>query len=128
MRRLANDKPGPGYCHFPKEEAYDEAYFKGLTAEKLVTRYIKGQPKREWTKPDKARNEPLDCRAYAFAALKIMKPNLRQIQARILVQSEELPKRPEIPKVASKSPEIDNQPSKEQKPRKRWKPRSKTKT
>jgi phage terminase large subunit GpA-like protein len=75
MRRLGKQEPGPGYCHFPVSDNYDEA-------EKLVTRYIKGQPKREWTKPDKARNEALDCRVYAFAALKIMNPSLKRLAER----------------------------------------------
>jgi phage terminase large subunit GpA-like protein len=82
MRRLGKQEPGPGYCHFPVSDNYDESHFNQLTAEKLVTRYIKGQPKREWTKPDKARNEALDCRVYAFAALKIMNPSLKRLAER----------------------------------------------
>ena len=102
MRRLANPTPGPGYCHFPND--YDESYFRGLTAEKLVTNYRKGQPVREWTKPDKERNEPLDCRAYALAALKIMQPNLRLHQERILRDAEKLKEAAhEIPQVAGEA-------------------------
>jgi len=57
--------PDPrGYCHFPR---YDENYFKGLTAEQLITRKVKGYPKTEWEKIF-TRNEPLDCRNYARAA------------------------------------------------------------
>lgn len=118
MRRLANPTPGPGYCHFPND--YDESYFRGLTAEKLVTNYRKGQPVREWTKPDKERNEPLDCRAYALAALKIMQPNLRLHQERLMQKAESLKEAAhEIPQVAAKASENDNQPSKEQKPKRR---------
>ena len=58
MRRLALAKRGPGYCHFPADR--EKPYFDGLTVEKLVTRYVKGFSVREWFKPDKARNEPLD--------------------------------------------------------------------
>lgn len=54
----------PGYCHFPE---YDERYFQQLTAEQLVTRVVKGYPKREWQKI-RERNEALDCRVYARAA------------------------------------------------------------
>lgn len=54
----------PGYCHFPK---YDPEYFKQLTAEQLVTKQVKGYPKREWRKI-RDRNEALDCRVYARAA------------------------------------------------------------
>jgi phage terminase large subunit GpA-like protein len=81
MRRLNLARPGPGYCHFPLER--EEEYFKQLTAETLVTRYIKGFPVREWRKPDKARNEALDCRVYALAALKIMNPNLKRLAERM---------------------------------------------
>ena len=51
-------------CHFPE---YDTEYFKQLTAEQLVTRIVKGFPKREWQKI-RDRNEALDCRIYARAA------------------------------------------------------------
>ena len=83
MRRLANEKPGPGYSHFPNDR--DEEYFKGLTCEKLVIRYVKGQPIREWHKPDRARNEPLDCRDYAYAAFKITQPSLKRLAIKLKV-------------------------------------------
>ena len=51
-------------CHFPE---YDTEYFKQLTAEQLVTRIVRGYPKREWQKT-RDRNEALDCRIYARAA------------------------------------------------------------
>ncbi|HWI50448.1 MAG TPA: phage terminase large subunit family protein [Rummeliibacillus sp.] len=68
----------PGYCHFPveKEKGYDESYFVGLTSERKVTRFVKGMPKTEWIKKSSARNEPLDLRNYATAALRILNPNL----------------------------------------------------
>lgn len=53
-----------GYCHFPE---YATEYFKQLTAEQLVTKIVKGYPKREWQKL-RDRNEALDCRVYARAA------------------------------------------------------------
>lgn len=65
--RLRIKAPGPGYCHFPKDR--DAEWFRQLTAEKVATRYLKGRPIREWKKPDSARNEALDCRVYAVAAL-----------------------------------------------------------
>lgn len=61
---------GPGYCHFPVDMAYDDEYFAQLCAEKLVTRYHKGRPKQEWA-ATRARNEALDCRVYALAALRL---------------------------------------------------------
>ncbi len=63
-----------GFCHFPIESdrGYDEEYFKGLTAEHKVTKYTKGQARIIWEKrSDRARNEPLDLRNYATAALEI---------------------------------------------------------
>ncbi|WP_441253617.1 phage terminase large subunit family protein [Bradyrhizobium sp. 613_E4_N2_2] len=84
MRRLALSKPGPGFCHFPKERIREHRdYYQQLTAEKMLTRYVKGQPIREWHKDDKARNEALDCRVYALAALKIMQPSMRRYAERL---------------------------------------------
>jgi len=40
-----------------------------LTAEKKYTRYHNGFPKQEWRKPANARNEGLDARVLAYAAL-----------------------------------------------------------
>lgn len=53
-----------GYCHFPQ---YDSHYFRGLTAEAVEQRLVKGFRKYEWVKKYE-RNEPLDCRVYARAA------------------------------------------------------------
>ncbi len=71
--RLRLSTPGPGYCHFPNTDAFDEEYFKQLTAEKVITRYQKGFPRREWVKV-RPRNEALDCRVYALAAMYILNP------------------------------------------------------
>nr|CRH06586.1 Phage terminase GpA [Candidatus Magnetococcus massalia] len=67
LSRLRIEEPGPGYLHFPMQR--DADYFKQLTAESVVTRYHKGRPIREWKKRDSDRNEALDCRVYAMAAL-----------------------------------------------------------
>jgi phage terminase large subunit GpA-like protein len=72
---------GPGVCHFPADR--NKEWYRQLTAEKLLTRYVKGQPVREWIKPDRARNEATDCRVYAHAALKIMLPNLGHLTKRM---------------------------------------------
>jgi phage terminase large subunit GpA-like protein len=66
--RLKIKTPGPGYCHFPRDR--DDQYFAGLASEMVVTRYSKGFPIREWRKRKGGlRNEPLDCRVYAYAAM-----------------------------------------------------------
>jgi len=44
------------YCHHP---AFDEEFFRQLTAEELVTRIVKGYRKQEWVKR-RERNEALD--------------------------------------------------------------------
>ena len=74
------EKVGKNYCHFPIEEekGYDEAYFKGLTSEKRVNVVKKGVRKSEWKLVSGRRNEPLDLRNYAFAALRIANPNLEK--------------------------------------------------
>jgi phage terminase large subunit GpA-like protein len=109
MRRLNLARPGPGYCHFPLER--EEEYFKQLTAETLVTRYIKGFPVREWRKPDKARNEALDCRVYALAALKIMNPNLKRLAERMGVPLHQvLEKVPDVDVSAAGEPPNDSPP------------------
>ena len=67
--RLALAAPGPGYVHLPN--TVDQRFLAGLTAEKIVTRTNrKGFPVRAWElKTAGARNEPLDCAVYAYAAL-----------------------------------------------------------
>lgn len=66
-RLKAGKASGAGVYHFPLGVVIE--YYKQLTAEKQVTRYVKGFPKREWIKKDGARNEALDCEVYAYAAL-----------------------------------------------------------
>jgi len=63
--RLRLEQPGPGYVHLSKQMPGD--VFEQLTAERLVTRYVKGHPRMEWVKPAGKRNEALDCAVYALA-------------------------------------------------------------
>jgi phage terminase large subunit GpA-like protein len=53
-----------------------------LTAEKAVTKFVKGFPRLEWHKTSGARNEPLDCRVYAFAALVLRAPQFDKLALR----------------------------------------------
>ena len=46
-----------------------------LTAERLVTKRVHGQRSLQWELPKGRRNEALDCRCYAIAALNILNPN-----------------------------------------------------
>ena len=79
-QRLTVESEGGGYCHFPLEEekGYDETYFKGLTAERLVLTYVKGRAQYVWRLKENGykRNEPLDIRNYATVALEIGNPQL----------------------------------------------------
>jgi phage terminase large subunit GpA-like protein len=52
-----------GYCHFPQ---YGEEYFKGITAEEIMVRLVKGFRRYQWEKV-REQNEPIDCRVYARA-------------------------------------------------------------
>jgi phage terminase large subunit GpA-like protein len=74
--RLKIREEGEGYCHFPVGRS--DEYFRMLTAEKKVTRYFKGRPRTEWAKV-RTRNEALDCRVYATAALAILNLNLEAV-------------------------------------------------
>jgi phage terminase large subunit GpA-like protein len=72
-------EPGPGYMHFPADR--DESYFKQLRSERPVTRFTRGQGVRHWEKiSPSARNEALDLRVYAMAALNILRPDFRRLQ------------------------------------------------
>lgn len=97
--RLRIDEPGPGYCHFPLDR--EEEYFRMLTAEKKVLRYFKGRPKREWVKT-RQRNEALDCRVYAMAALQVMGINIeavaKQQQNSVGSQKKHAVRRPGMPR------------------------------
>lgn len=73
--------PGPGYCNFPQKPEYDVNYFKMLTVETLREKVVNSNKVLYWYKPEKARNEALDCRVYARAALLIIKVDLDQMAA-----------------------------------------------
>jgi len=87
--RLKVEEPGPGYCHFP--DHYPDEYFKQLTSEELVTRYVRGVTKRVWKKK-RPRNEALDLRVYNLAALNILNPNFKVLKAKAEKTPKEKPK------------------------------------
>ena len=78
MSNLKVKEPGAKYMHYPNnpKRGYDEVYFKGLTSEIKVVTFSKGQAKIEWKTVGDKRNEPLDIRNYAQAALRIANPDL----------------------------------------------------
>ena len=83
--RLKIKEDGAGYCHFPKK--YQAEYFMQLTAEKIVTKYFKGFPRREWVKI-RPRNEALDCRAYAIASFAVLNTDVNKLADRLDLQIE----------------------------------------
>ena len=63
----------------------DEEYFKQLTAEKRVTKFVRGRKSLIW-KQVRPRNEALDTLVYNFAAIYILNPNFNSIEEKILNQ------------------------------------------
>jgi phage terminase large subunit GpA-like protein len=68
--RLKHNEVGAGYIHFHAEAGQE--YFKQLTSERQVVRYVKGFAVREWKKKAGDRNEALDCFVYSYAALNFL--------------------------------------------------------
>ena len=68
--RLKHNEIGAGYIHFHAEASQE--YFKQLTSERQVVRYVKGFAVREWKKKAGDRNEALDCFVYSYAALNFL--------------------------------------------------------
>jgi phage terminase large subunit GpA-like protein len=64
--RLRIEEPGPGYVHLSNE--LPDEVFEQLTSERLVTKYVKGFARLEWTIERHRRNEALDAAVYAWAA------------------------------------------------------------
>ncbi len=94
--RLQVKEPGPGFCHFPDDR--DTHFFDMLTAEERVTLYTKGVPYHAWRlKKGKRRNEALDCRVYAYAALHILNPQWRAIEANMAKRVEKVKAEKEQP-------------------------------
>lgn len=60
------DTTNTAMIHFPR--GLDDDFYRQLTSERIVTRYVKGFPVKEWVLPSGARNEALDCFVYAYAA------------------------------------------------------------
>ncbi len=68
LGRLGITDPGPGYCHFPISRPRE--YYKQLTSETYELRWRAGRQAVVWSlKSPGARNEPFDCRVYAYSAM-----------------------------------------------------------
>jgi phage terminase large subunit GpA-like protein len=73
--RLKIEAEGGGYCHFPYAPWADEEYFLQLASEELATVYKGNTAVGKRWKKRRDRNEALDLRVYAMAALERLKPN-----------------------------------------------------
>jgi phage terminase large subunit GpA-like protein len=88
LSNLKVHAPGPGYSHFPlspdldeeHRRGYTDEYFRGLVSERRILKFKKGFKRYEWIKESGVRNEPLDCRVYARAALGILNPNFETLR------------------------------------------------
>lgn len=63
----------------------DEEYFKQLTAEKRITKFVRGKKSLVW-KQIRPRNEALDTLVYNFASIYILNPNFDVVEAKIINQ------------------------------------------
>lgn len=86
MGALKVQEAGPKYCHFPRgaDRGYDAAYFNGLMSERMTMKTTNGRTRWVWEKLiGHERNEPLDCRNYAMAALRVLDPDMDAVERRI---------------------------------------------
>ena len=100
MRRFNLTDPGPGFCHIP--DSREPEWFMQATAEQLMTRYVRGFPIREWH-AQRPRNEALDCRVYALAALRILNPRWPALARKFAEPAEEAEVVAETPAAGSNS-------------------------
>ena len=68
----------------------DEEFFKQLTAEKRITKWVRGRKSLVW-KQIRPRNEILDLTVYNFAAIYILNPNFDLIEEKLLTGVQEDP-------------------------------------
>ena len=86
MSNVAVQDPGANYMHFPDDEfrGYDENYFNGLLSEVMVPSTTRSAQRWTWVKlPGHNRNEALDCRNYAQAALRVLNPDFDALDRRL---------------------------------------------
>lgn len=91
--RMQIEEPGEGYMHLP--DTLDEEYYLQLASEELRTKQVGGRDVFYWHKT-RVRNEALDCRVYAFAAMRLLHPSWQHI----LQNREPKPQEPELPALA----------------------------
>ena len=82
------EQVGARYMHCPMEPraGYTMDYFYGLISERMVVHTKAGRGYVVWEKIHE-RNEPLDCRDYALAALEIANPVLENPEEEMEMQT-----------------------------------------
>lgn len=85
-------EPGPGYMHYPKH--YDEEVFKQVCAYKSVEVNRKGFTYYEF-RPNRRRDEAWDLARYNLAAVKLLSPNWKKLQEKVLGTSKIIEKNEE---------------------------------
>ena len=98
MQRLRIEKSGAGYWHFPIER--DQEWFNQITSEVVKTKYVKGRPVRSWQpRKEGQATEGLDCRVYAFAALRGLVRNWKLDLNKLAHKLAEIPLRESDPDI-----------------------------
>jgi len=103
---------GSGFCHF--SIAYDEEWFVQATSERRVTKLdSRGVEVRTWMKPRAIRNEALDCRVYAYAALQALKIERRLVLVRRPIEVPAQPVAQPVQRVAQPVQSEQDDPAKQ---------------
>jgi len=87
--RLRIDEAGSRFMHFPRGFGYDDGWFRQLTCERVVTKHLRGFPRRTYEKASGARNEALDMRVYWLALVDILRPDVGALEASIKLKPDE---------------------------------------
>lgn len=74
-QRLKIFDPGPGYWHFPINQAFDGEYFRQLLNESRKSKWVRGIKQYYWDANGK-RQEPFDCSVYSLAAIRILQQHM----------------------------------------------------
>lgn len=78
---LTYDKPGPGYCHFPVQDIYDQEHFRQLAESEVKKSHMSRGFLVHGYEKIYDRNEPLDCRVLARAAINLVGVDVDKLAA-----------------------------------------------
>lgn len=107
MQRLRIANSGAGYWHFPIER--DQEWFNQITSELIKTKYVKGRPVRTWQpRKEGIATEGLDCRVYAFAALRGLVRNWKLDLNKLAHKLSEIPLRNSDAPITNHRPAINS--------------------